>query len=176
MSSAGPHSSLKPSRNPGLALELKVDASFEDLFSRQLPSAISSMSNTPLLEPDWLSDIDDMSIYDDDAEVQYIFIEADNQFFRPPASPHTSSYLSFNGFPFACDALAEEDPLFGLSSDDSFEEELDPDNWNNGLIVIVDTDLAEDADTQLSLEWKFTENLDQIKPARIGVDKNEASV
>ncbi|KAH0588627.1 hypothetical protein H2248_004452 [Termitomyces sp. 'cryptogamus'] len=159
----------KVSKNPGLTIDLKAHTSrklYSNLhsFTRQLPSAISSLSNTPALEPDWI-DEDDASDCGNSDEVQYIYITSDSPFYRPPTTPR-SSYITVSGFQFACDPLAEED----LSSGESTSNELASDN---NVIVIVDTGLTEDPDSQPNIEWNFTETLDQVKPVRTETE-NEA--
>ncbi|KAG5729055.1 hypothetical protein E4T56_gene19946, partial [Termitomyces sp. T112] len=142
----------KVSKNPGLTIDLKAHTSrklYSNLhsFTRQLPSAISSLSNTPALEPDWI-DEDDASDCGNSDEVQYIYITSDSPFYRPPTTPR-SSYITVSGFQFACDPLAEED----LSSGESTSNELASDN---NVVVIVDTGLTEDPDSQSNIEWNFT--------------------
>ncbi|KAG6865113.1 hypothetical protein C0991_005013 [Blastosporella zonata] len=168
-------SSMKVSKNPGLALDLKrnVLGSFSPSYSVSLrsPSGVSSLSNTPELEPDWTNE-HDVRDYPDDEEAQYIYIAADSPFYHAPSTPHTSSYLSVSGFPFACDALAEEDPLFAQPSS-SCGDELEFGSKDKDLVVIVDTDFVEDSDSHPNTEWKFTGSLDSIKPARAEI-VNEA--
>lgn len=135
-------------------------------ISRPLPTAISSLTNTPALESDWI-DEDDAFDYGDNDEVQYIYISSDSAFYQPPATPRASSYVTVSGFPFACDALIEEDPLF---AELAFDDESSADSGDDNAIVIVDTDLTEDTDLQYNTEWKFTETLDQIKSTRMDID------
>ncbi|KAG6873143.1 hypothetical protein C0995_002517 [Termitomyces sp. Mi166 len=164
-------SAPKVSKNPGLTIELKADTTGKlspnlHSFTRPIPSAIDSLSNTPALEPDWI-DVDDASDYDNNDGVQYLYISSESPFYRPPVTPRTSSYISVSGFPFACDALAEEDPLF---AEPTADDELDSNSGDN-VVMIADTD--EDPDSQSHIEWKFTVTLDQAKPTRTETD-NEA--
>ncbi|KAG5716931.1 hypothetical protein E4T56_gene7497, partial [Termitomyces sp. T112] len=57
-----------------------------------------------------------------------------------------------------------------LSSGESTSNELASDN---NVVVIVDTGLTEDPDSQSNIEWNFTETLDQVKPVRTEAE-NEA--
>ncbi|KAG5644524.1 hypothetical protein DXG03_008266 [Asterophora parasitica] len=163
--------SSKASKNPGLALDLTRAAS-QSSKSVQRLSPAHSLSKTPELEPDWNSD-DDASDFGDDDDAQYVYIYADSPFYRGP-SLRTSSYISFSGFPFACDALAEEDPLFADSPDALFDKELSsesgPDNSDDIYIVVVDADLAKDMDSQSSHQWNLMElqgSLDLSKQNRV---------
>jgi hypothetical protein len=93
--------------------------------------------NTPALEPSADSDSDsDSDCEDDDSDnVQYVYIPADSPFHRNLSTPRTSAYPSFTGFPFACDALAEEDPLFVKTPGAWFDEEL------QGIVSASDDDV-----------------------------------
>ncbi|KAG6891021.1 hypothetical protein C0992_010994 [Termitomyces sp. T32_za158] len=163
----------KVSKNPGLTIDLEADTSKKltsNLYSisRPLPTSVSSLTNTPALEPDWI-DEDDASDYGDNAEVQYIYISSDSIFYRPPATPPTSSYVNISGFPFACDALKEEDPFLAELAFD----ELNSGSGDDNVVVIVDTDSTEDSDSQSNTGWKFTEKLGETKSTRTDID-NEA--
>ncbi|KAG6828843.1 hypothetical protein H0H92_006602 [Tricholoma furcatifolium] len=158
-------STLKVSKNPGLALDLNGNITTtlfsKHLVPRPLPSAISSLTNTPELEPDWTNE-DDASDDGDDTEAQYIYIEAESLFFHAPSSACTTSYLSVSGFPFACDALAEDDPLFSQSLG-YFDDALDTD-LEDSAVIIADAELMEETGSQANVEWRFTEPLDEVKP------------
>ncbi|KAG6832087.1 hypothetical protein H0H87_002915 [Tephrocybe sp. NHM501043] len=163
-SSIASTSSTKASKKLGLTLDLNRDAhvSMSSSYSAtlRLPSAVDSLSNTPELEPDWTTERDTTD-NDDDDDAQYIYIAADSPFYRAPSTPQTSSYLSVSGFPFACDALAEEDPLFAQPSG-VFDDELSSESGEHGPVVIVDTSFMEVSD----VEWKVTESLDPMKLTR----------
>ncbi|KAG6910413.1 hypothetical protein DXG01_010768 [Tephrocybe rancida] len=165
-------SSSKGSKNLKLALDLTRATSeqWSPKYSAtlQFTSSVSSLSNTPALEPDWTDEHDALDNEDDD-EAQYVYIAADSPFYRAPSTPRTSSYLSVSGFPFACDALAEEDPLFAPSCS-TFDDEFDAVPRDNTVIVIVDAGFVDNNDSQINNEWKFTEVFDQVKPTRLDVD------
>ncbi|KAG6899393.1 hypothetical protein C0993_010612 [Termitomyces sp. T159_Od127] len=166
----------KVSKNPGLTIDLKADTSRKlpsnlSSISRVLPSSVSSLTNTPALEPDWM-DEDNASDNGNNDDVQYIYISSDSTFYRPPATPRTSSYVTVSGFPFACDALIEEDSLF---ADFAFDDESSS-NSGDDNVMIVDTDLTEESDLQYNTDsWKFTETLDQIKSTRTDIDNEVRS-
>ncbi|KAG6825336.1 hypothetical protein H0H92_004036 [Tricholoma furcatifolium] len=95
----------------------------------------------------------------DDTEAQYIYIEAKSLFFHAPSSACTTSYLSVSGFPFACDALTEDDPLFSQSLGDALDTDLE-----DSAVIIADAELMEETGLQANVEWRFTEHLDEVKP------------
>lgn len=101
------------------------------------------------MEPDWEHD-DDASDSGDDSDAQYVYIHADSPFYRGPGSPQTSAYLSFSGFPFACDALAQEDPLFAKSFGGLSDEELEDIDLRDHRVVVVE---SEKAGPQSPFEW-----------------------
>jgi len=118
-----------------------------------------SFTNTPALEPSADSDSDSDSDFEDDDgdDVQYVYIPADSPFHRSLSTPRSSTYTSFTGFPFACDALAEEDPLFVKTPGAWFDEELQSvsgDDADSG-IVVWDDELSE-THPQLCLNWPST--------------------
>jgi hypothetical protein len=102
-----------------------------------------SLRNTPALEPSADSDSDSDSDFeendDEDENIQYVYIPADSPFHRSLSTPRSSAYPSFTGFPFACDALAEEDPLFMKTPGAWFDEELQhivsDDDVDSGIFV-----------------------------------------
>ncbi|KAF5375569.1 hypothetical protein D9615_009163 [Tricholomella constricta] len=159
----------KASKNPGLALNLTNEARGtllpKNVVVHRRSSSTSSLSNTPELESDWNSE-DDMSDCGDDDDAQYVYIPADSPFYRGPTSPRTSSYLSFSGFPFACDALAEEDPLFAHSPGALFDKEPEPEFTNAAPVIFVDVDLAEDMDMKSDRQWNLMEFRGSLKHAK----------
>ena len=114
------------------------------------------MANTPDLEPctDSDSDSDSDCEDDDDEDAQYVYIPADSPFHRGLPSPSTSAYASFTGFPFACDALAEEDPLFvktpGAWFDEDVQDIVDSGDDVDSGIVVWDSHSSE---THSQLNW-----------------------
>jgi hypothetical protein len=98
-----------------------------------------SLSDTPALEPSTDSDSDsDSDCEDDGDDVQYVYIPADSPFHRDLSTPCSAAHTSFTGFPFACDALAEEDPLFVSTPGAWFDEELQRivgDDADSGIVV-----------------------------------------
>ncbi|GLB37964.1 hypothetical protein LshimejAT787_0410150 [Lyophyllum shimeji] len=168
----------KASKNPGLALRLaqevsEASSSGPSLKLRRL-SPVHSLSNTPELEPDWDNDDSACESGDEDG-AQYVYIAADSPFYRGPSSPRTSSYLALNGYPFACDALAEEEPLFSPRAlfDDDPGSELE----DSTGVVIVDADSAHDMDSRSTSEWNLIEvkrPLDQVKRAPTTVEREDS--
>jgi hypothetical protein len=115
-----------------------------------------SSANTPDLEPSAESDSDSESDCeeDDGDNVQYVYIPADSPFHRSLSTPRTSAYTSFTGFPFACDALAEEDPLFVRTPGAWFDEDIasaSGDDRDSGVFV-WDSESSE-PHSQLRLNW-----------------------
>jgi len=171
----------KTSKKPGLALNLTREASrtssSESAATYRRPSSVHSLSNTPELEPDWNNDADADEYGDDDA--QYVYIAADSPFYRGPSSPCTSSYLSVTGFPFACDALAEEDPLFAQSPEALFDEETESEIRNGNHVVIVDGEFAEEMSSRSNHEWNPMEvdrSLYQPKSIQTAVDTHSEAL
>ncbi|RDB24876.1 hypothetical protein Hypma_007433 [Hypsizygus marmoreus] len=167
---------VSKSKNPGLALNLTGEPSSSTGFViRGHPATAHSFSDTPRLEPDW--DSDDASDSDEDAEVQYIYIPASSPFYKGPTSPRSSAYLSVSGFPFACDALAQEDPLFVKSPalfDEDFEDELSS-LVDDVRIVGVDEASSEEISSQSNLGWNPLKldspiPLNQDKPAPVAFE------
>ncbi|KAF8234394.1 hypothetical protein L208DRAFT_835186 [Tricholoma matsutake] len=156
-------SSKLSSKNPGLSLNLNLAASSNPCtVIRRRSSVFDSLTNTPDLEPsaDSDSDSDSSDADDEDDEgdnVQYVYIPADSPFHRSLSTPRTSTCPSFTGFPFACDALAEEDPLFMRTPGAWFDEELQHivstsgDNIDSGIFV-RDNEQSE-PHSQCRLNW-----------------------
>jgi len=138
-------SSRLSAKNPGLSLNLKLSASSSSMqctVIRRRSSMFDSSEHTPELEPCTESDSDSDSDCegDDNDDAQYVYIPADSPFHRGLLNPRTSAYTSFTGFPFACDALAEEDPLFVKTPGAWFDEELQGivdsgDDVDSGIVV-----------------------------------------
>jgi hypothetical protein len=98
-----------------------------------------SLTNTPALVPSTDSDSDSESDCEDGGDdVQYVYIPADSPFHRNLSTPRSAAYTSFAGFPFACDALSEADPLFVKTPGAWFDEELQRivgDDTDSGIFV-----------------------------------------
>lgn len=113
--------------------------------------------NTPALEfsADYDSDSDTDFEDDDGDDTQYVYIPADSPFHRGLSTPRISAHTSFTGFPFACDALAEEDPLFVKTPGAWFDEELQcitPASGDDRGIFVWDSESPESC-SRFHLNW-----------------------
>ncbi|KAF9462380.1 hypothetical protein BDZ94DRAFT_1261228 [Collybia nuda] len=108
---------------------------------RRRPGTANSFTNTPGLEPS--SDADSDSDFESDEDAQFVYIPANSPFNTPASTARTASaYLPLSAIPFACDALAEEDPLFASSPsdlfDDKFQHSAGPLLDGEGNVVVID--------------------------------------
>jgi hypothetical protein len=124
---------------------------------RKRPTTANSLTNTPGLEPS--SDYDSESDCDSDEDAQFVYIPANSPFNTAASTARTSSaYLPFSAIPFACDALAEEDPLFTDSPNEVFDEDLQhfvPSPDNEGGVVVMDFESLHDdeKESQITRQW-----------------------
>jgi hypothetical protein len=177
-----PHAGRKGWKNPDLALDLSNEALSNEVRGvllscivrvDNIPAQIcqahqplfsnDSRSHTPQLVPDTE---DDTSECGNDSDVQYVYIFDDTPFFREPL-PSSSSYMSFSGFPFACDALVQDDPLFARAPGSVFEDELDLDslsplNDERERIMAAEDASKGGVDPWQSLEWSSTTGDDSV--------------
>jgi len=157
------------SKNPGLSVNIRRDVFNPRLNSsmRPRPLTADSLSNTPTLEPSSDTDGDSENEGSDaDEGAQIVYISANSPFNRSAfTTSRTSSHLSFSAFPFACDALTEEDPLFSKSPSELFDNELRRavPGSDDGVIVVDSESLAE-MDSQLSIDWDSVKNVAPAKP------------
>lgn len=133
-------------------------------LTHPLPSTAYSFSDNPGLESDWENDASDC---ENESDAQYIYIPFDSPFYWNPTSPCSADYLSFSGFPFACDALAQDDPLFARSPAAVFEEELQFGIPAGEHVVVVDAQSPENIDPWQHLEWSSKTSVDKVRLAPI---------
>lgn len=140
---------------------------------RRRPGTANSFTNTPGLEPS--SDADSDSDFENDEDTQFVYIPANSPFNTAPSTTRTASaYLPLSAIPFACDALAEEDPLFAKSPSDLFDDELQfsmpSSNEKDGVIV----EIYDDAEEELLItrEWVSARG-DHVKPVSIRLNSGE---
>lgn len=138
---------------------------------RRRPGTANSFTNTPGLEPSSDADSDSENESDDDA--QFVYIPANSPFNTAPSTTRTASaYLPLSAIPFACDALAEEDPLFANSPNDLFDEEFPmASSDEKGSVVVVDFDDAEE-ESLITHGWLSARG-DHAKTVSIGLDNGE---
>lgn len=142
---------------------------------RRRPGTANSFTNTPGLEPS--SDTDSDSDSESDEDAQFVYIPANSPFNTAPTTSRTASaYIPLSAIPFACDALAEEDPLFAGSPSDLFDEELQfsvPSSDEKGGVIVVDFDDAEE-ESLITREWVSAQS-DHVKPVSMGLNSGDVS-